>query len=101
MARGRAAGYDEQRELILVRAAALFAQSGYPAIVSERRDGKRVKLAEWTLFFIKHWIIEFYSHPALPHTLTVTFVKNEETITMNYNANLVALFTGKVFWGFH
>ena len=31
MARGRAAGYDEQRELILVRAAALFAQSGYPA----------------------------------------------------------------------
>ena len=31
MARGRAAGYDEQRELILARAAALFAQSGYPA----------------------------------------------------------------------
>jgi AcrR family transcriptional regulator len=31
MARGRAAGYDEQRELILAQAAALFAQSGYPA----------------------------------------------------------------------
>ena len=30
MARGRAAGYDEQRELILARAAALFAQRGYP-----------------------------------------------------------------------
>ena len=30
MARGRAAGYDEQRELILGRAAALFAQRGYP-----------------------------------------------------------------------
>ena len=31
MARGRAAGYDDQRELILARAAALFAQRGYPA----------------------------------------------------------------------
>ena len=31
MARGRAAGYDDQRELIQTRAAALFAQSGYPA----------------------------------------------------------------------
>ncbi len=30
MARGRAAGYDEQRELIQARAAALFAQRGYP-----------------------------------------------------------------------
>ena len=30
MARGRAAGYDEQRELILAQAAALFAQRGYP-----------------------------------------------------------------------
>jgi AcrR family transcriptional regulator len=31
MARGRAAGYDDQRELILAHAAALFAQRGYPA----------------------------------------------------------------------
>ena len=31
MARGRAAGYDDQRELIQTRAAALFALSGYPA----------------------------------------------------------------------
>ena len=31
MARGRAAGYDDQRELILARAAGLFARSGYPA----------------------------------------------------------------------
>jgi AcrR family transcriptional regulator len=31
MARGRAAGYDDQRELILAQAAALFAQRGYPA----------------------------------------------------------------------
>jgi TetR/AcrR family transcriptional regulator len=31
MARGRAAGYDEQRSLILARAAALFARQGYPA----------------------------------------------------------------------
>jgi AcrR family transcriptional regulator len=30
MGRGRAAGYDEQRELILDRAAALFARGGYP-----------------------------------------------------------------------
>ncbi|OYV01587.1 MAG: TetR family transcriptional regulator [Burkholderiales bacterium PBB5] len=31
MARGRAPGYDDQRELILARAAALFAARGYPA----------------------------------------------------------------------
>jgi TetR/AcrR family transcriptional regulator len=31
MARGRSPGYDEQRELILARAAQLFAQRGYPA----------------------------------------------------------------------
>lgn len=31
MARGRAAGYDDQRELILAQAAQLFAQRGYPA----------------------------------------------------------------------
>ena len=31
MARGRAAGYDLQREMILARAAQLFARSGYPA----------------------------------------------------------------------
>ena len=31
MARGRAANYDDQREMILVHAAALFAQQGYPA----------------------------------------------------------------------
>jgi AcrR family transcriptional regulator len=30
MGRGRAAGYDDQRELILDRAAALFARGGYP-----------------------------------------------------------------------
>ena len=31
MARGRASGYDDQRDLILVHAARLFAQRGYPA----------------------------------------------------------------------
>ena len=31
MARGRASGYDEQREMILAHAARLFAQRGYPA----------------------------------------------------------------------
>jgi len=31
MARGRAPGYEDQREMILARAAALFAQRGYPA----------------------------------------------------------------------
>jgi len=31
MGRGRSAGYDDQRELILERAAALFARRGYPA----------------------------------------------------------------------
>ena len=31
MARGRASGYDDQRDMILVHAARLFAQRGYPA----------------------------------------------------------------------
>lgn len=31
MARGRAANYDDQREMILARAAGLFAQRGYPS----------------------------------------------------------------------
>ena len=31
MARGRAAGYDDQRDMILAHAALLFANRGYPA----------------------------------------------------------------------
>jgi hypothetical protein len=46
-------------------------------------------------------IEEFYAHAALPHTLAVAFVKNKEPIGMNYNTNFVALFTSKIFWGFH
>ena len=64
-------------------------------------DGKIVKLTKWALFFIKHLIVEFYSHATLPYTLTAAFVKNEDTIGMSYNTNFIALFTSKVFWGFH
>ena len=31
MARGRASGYDDQRDMILAHAARLFARRGYPA----------------------------------------------------------------------
>ena len=78
-----------------------YAQGDHPACVSECSDGKSVKLTKWALFFIKHLIVEFYSHATLPYTLTAAFVKNEDTIGMNYNTNFIALFTSKVFWGFH
>ena len=49
MARGRAAGYDDQRELIQARAAALFAQSGYPA-TSMNQVAKASGLSKATLY---------------------------------------------------
>ncbi len=49
MARGRAAGYDEQRDLILARAAALFAQSGYPA-TSMNQVAEACGLSKATLY---------------------------------------------------
>ena len=57
MARGRAAGYDEQRELILARAAALFAQSGYPA-TSMNQVAKASGLSKATLY---HYYRDKYS----------------------------------------
>ena len=49
MARGRAAGYDEQRELILARAAALFAQRGYPG-TSMNQVAEACGLSKATLY---------------------------------------------------
>ena len=49
MARGRAAGYDEQRELILGRAAALFAQRGYPG-TSMNQVAEACGLSKATLY---------------------------------------------------
>lgn len=57
MARGRAAGYVEQRELILVRAAALFAQSGYPA-TSMNQVAEASGLSKATLY---HYYRDKYS----------------------------------------
>ncbi len=57
MARGRAAGYDEQRDLILVRAAALFAQSGYPA-TSMNQVAEASGLSKATLY---HYYRDKYS----------------------------------------
>jgi len=57
MARGRAAGYDEQRELILARAAALFAQSGYPA-TSMNQVAEASGLSKATLY---HYYRDKYS----------------------------------------
>ena len=49
MARGRAAGYDEQRELILAQAAALFAQRGYPG-TSMNQVAEACGLSKSTLY---------------------------------------------------
>ena len=49
MARGRSAGYDEQRELILAQAAALFARQGYPA-TSMNQVAQACKLSKATLY---------------------------------------------------
>ena len=49
MARGRAAGYDEQREAILRHAAALFARSGYPA-TSMNQVAQACGLSKATLY---------------------------------------------------
>ena len=57
MARGRAAGYDEQREQILLRAAALFAQSGYAA-TSMNQVAEASGLSKATLY---HYYRDKYS----------------------------------------
>ena len=57
MARGRAAGYDEQRELILARAAALFAQRGYPG-TSMNQVAEACGLSKATLY---HYYRDKYS----------------------------------------
>lgn len=49
MARGRAAGYDIQREAILQQAAALFARSGYPA-TSMNQVAEACGLSKATLY---------------------------------------------------
>jgi AcrR family transcriptional regulator len=49
MGRGRHAGYDEQREMILERAAALFARSGYPA-TSMNQVAEACGLSKATLY---------------------------------------------------
>lgn len=49
MARGRAAGYDDQREAILRHAAALFARSGYPA-TSMNQVAEACGLSKATLY---------------------------------------------------
>lgn len=49
MGRGRSAGYDEQREAILVRAAELFAHRGYPA-TSMNQVAEACGLSKATLY---------------------------------------------------
>ena len=49
MARGRASGYDAQREAILQQAAALFARHGYPA-TSMNQVAEACGLSKATLY---------------------------------------------------
>jgi AcrR family transcriptional regulator len=53
MARGRHAGYDEQREMILAQAAALFARGGYPA-TSMNQVAEACGLSKPTLYHYYH-----------------------------------------------
>lgn len=57
MARGRAPGYDGQRELILARAAHLFARRGYPA-TSMNQVAEACGLSKATLY---HYYRDKYS----------------------------------------
>lgn len=57
MARGRAANYDDQREMILARAAELFACSGYPA-TSMNQVAEAAGLSKATLY---HYYRDKYS----------------------------------------
>lgn len=75
MARGRAPGYDDQRELILLRAAMLFANRGYPA-TSMNEVALACGLSKATLY---HYYRDKYSllvsiaegHVLRLHALTV------------------------------
>lgn len=57
MARGRAPGYDDQREMILARAAHLFARRGYPA-TSMNQVAEACGLSKATLY---HYYRDKYS----------------------------------------
>jgi len=57
MARGRAPGYEDQREMILEQAAALFAQRGYPA-TSMNEVAQACGLSKPTLY---HYFRDKYS----------------------------------------
>jgi AcrR family transcriptional regulator len=57
MARGRAPGYDDQREMILAQAARLFAQRGYPA-TSMNQVAEACGLSKATLY---HYYRDKYS----------------------------------------
>jgi TetR/AcrR family transcriptional regulator len=57
MARGRAANYDDQREMILTRAAELFARRGYPA-TSMNQVAEAAGLSKATLY---HYYRDKYS----------------------------------------
>jgi AcrR family transcriptional regulator len=57
MARGRSATYDDQREMILARAAGLFAKSGYPS-TSMNQVAEACQLSKATLY---HYYRDKYS----------------------------------------
>src|SRR4051812_2391760 len=57
MGRGRHAGYDDQREMILAQAAALFAERGYPA-TSMNEVALACGLSKATLY---HYYAEKYA----------------------------------------
>jgi AcrR family transcriptional regulator len=73
MGRGRSAGYDEQREMILERAAQLFARRGYPA-TSMNQVAEACGLSKATLY---HYYKDKY---ALLVSIAETHVSHLESI---------------------
>ena len=88
MARGRSATYDDQREMILARAAGLFAKSGYPS-TSMNQVAEACQLSKATLY---HYYRDKYSllvSIAEGHvTRLAALVEDMETLAMPGEARL-------------
>ncbi|WP_151639190.1 TetR/AcrR family transcriptional regulator [Noviherbaspirillum aerium] len=75
MARGRAPGYDDQRDMILSRAAQLFAQRGYPG-TSMNEVAEACGMSKPSLY---HYFRDKY---ALLVTIAESHVEHLETVVM-------------------
>jgi AcrR family transcriptional regulator len=88
MARGRSASYDDQRTMILARAAGLFAKRGYPS-TSMNEVAQACNLSKATLY---HYYRDKYSllvHIAEGHVSRLAaLVQNEQALALAGEARL-------------